>query len=464
MVLVCLVHLFLSWLGRLLEVPLFNEHISLIWPAAGFAIAVVWRFGFSFTLPIAVSIIFSTLLQNGLLANGVGIALGTVLGIALAVRCFAMKKLRFQLDSGRDLIWFLILSLGVGTLISALNGATQLWLSGDITDAVWALTLFGWWFGDSLGVLVFGIPLLCFQRSHWQFFSDWRFWLVICLSALSALLVFWSPAVFSLSPTLLFLPLLPLLWSALRQGLWAASVNVALISSLAIIGTINDRGVFAVLESTEFLVSMSSYVLILSLFSYLLVFLHQSGARTRDHINSALQGSGLGIWQFDLQKDQVQLYGQAEMMLGYQPGELGQNFASWLELVHPDDIDLVRSALRQHLKGESPLYQVELRLLHKQRHWIWVLSQGRVIEWDAKGLASQMVGSNTDISALKQADSAVSQLKDFYATVLSKVVTGVWVCDIRHRLVYVNLGLSLERIASGVVIIVTGKQIGRAHV
>ncbi|MDZ7870802.1 MAG: hypothetical protein U5L02_16650 [Rheinheimera sp.] len=36
MVLVCLFHLLLSWIG--LQVPFFNEHISLIWPATGFTI------------------------------------------------------------------------------------------------------------------------------------------------------------------------------------------------------------------------------------------------------------------------------------------------------------------------------------------------------------------------------------------------------------------------------------------
>ena len=59
MVLVCLFHLLLSWLG--LQVPFFNEHISLIWPATGFTIAVIWRLGYSYSISIAVSVILLTL-------------------------------------------------------------------------------------------------------------------------------------------------------------------------------------------------------------------------------------------------------------------------------------------------------------------------------------------------------------------------------------------------------------------
>ena len=49
---------------------------------------------------------------------------------------------------------------------------------------------------------------------------------------------------------------------------------------------------------------------------------------------------------------------------------------------------------------------------------------------------------NADISKLKQADLAVEELKDFYATVLNKVVTGVWVGNSQHQIIFANDGLA----------------------
>lgn len=439
----CLVmagHLLLSWLG--LQVPFFNEHISLVWPATGFTIAVIWRLGYRYCLPIALSVMVLTSFQGLPLAAVITLGLGSALGPALAVRCFALKKLRFQLDSPRDLLWFLFFSIGIGTLITSVNGASQLWSAGYITDVLWLSTMLAWWCGDSFGVLIFGVPLLCFQRSHWQLLSGWRFWLVLSLSGASALLVFWLPGVPDWSPTVLFIPLLLLLWTVLQLGLWAASVNIALITTLAVIGTINQRGIFIDVEPLQSLFSIGSYIVVMTVFIYLLAFLQQSNVRTRDHVNSALEGSGLGIWQWDLPLKQLRFFGQSETMLGFQTGELGGQFQDWDRLLHPDDLPLVRQAMASHLKGETAQYQIEFRMKHKTGHWVWVLSQGRVVERDTNGRASRMVGSNTDISALKQADLAVNQLKDFYATVLSKVVTGVWVSNASHQLIYVNDGLS----------------------
>lgn len=437
--LVMLVHLFLCWLG--LQVPFYNEHVSMIWPASGFALAVIWRLGYIYMLPVACSSLLLNALQNVQLATSVGFALGATLGPAIAIWLIKRRKLRSQLDTARDMGGVLLLCIGVGTLLSAFNGTLQLWLGDLVSTERLVSTFFAWWFGDSFGVLVFGIPLLICGAGHRRLLSQWRFWACLGTALLAAGLVFWSVDARRWSPTWLFLPLLPLLWSVIRLGLWPASLQIVIIAILAVTGTVQGHGIFAAVEPLTALFSISSYLITVCAFAYLLSFMHHSGMQTRDYVNSALEGSGLGIWQLDLQRDQVEFFGQAERMIGYQPGELGDGFLQWAELVHPDDAVTARQALIRHLKGETSLYQTELRLRHQAGHYVWVLSQGRVVERELDGRARRMVGSNTDISALKQADLEVSRLKDFYESVLSRVVTGVWVGDSQHRLIYVNQGI-----------------------
>lgn len=437
--LVMLSHLFLCWVG--LQVPFYNEHVSMIWPASGFALAVIWRLGYIYMLPIACSSLVLNALQNVQLATNVGFALGVTLGPALAIWLIKRRKLRSQLDTVKDMSGVLLRGIGVGTLLSAVNGTAQLWL-GDliVTDRLLS-TFLAWWFGDSFGVLVFGIPLLIWEAEHRRFLWQWRFWASLGCAVSAAGVVFWTADAGSWAPTWLFLPLLPLLWSVIRLGLWPASLQIVIIACLAVTGTVQGHGIFADAEPLAALFSISSYLITVCAFAYLLAFMHHSGSQTRDYVNSALEGSGLGIWQLDLPADQVEFFGQAERMIGYQPGELGSGFMQWASLVHPDDAGTARNALIMHLKGETSLYQTELRLRHRDGHYVWVLSQGRVVERELDGRARRMVGSNTDISALKQADLEVSRLKDFYESVLSRVVTGVWVGDSQHRLIYVNQGI-----------------------
>ncbi len=432
-------HILLSWLG--LQVPFFNHHISLIWPAIGFAIALIWRLGYFYALAVVISVVVVTTAQGLPLATSIGMALGNALGPVAAVRLLQWRNVRFQLDTPRDLGCFLLCACGVGGLITSINGAGQLWVNGLIPDPRWWSTQLAWWFGDSFGILVFGIPLLCFQRRIWRQLPLLPFALAQTLAVLTALLLFWFPVANDWPVSLLFLPWLVLSWTVLKLGQWAGSVTAAVIASLAVLGTVQGLGMFAGQEPLAALLSISTYILCICAFSYLLAFLHQAGEQTRQQVNHALEGSGLGIWQLQLQLDQIRFYGQAEAMLGYQPGELGIGFERLRDLLHPDDIQPTRQALIGHLKGDSPRYQTEFRLRHKAGHWVWVLSQGQVVEWDADGRATLLLGSNTDISALKQADLAVTELKDFYATVLSKVVTGVWVADSQHKLRYVNQGL-----------------------
>lgn len=430
----------LAWVG--LQVPRVNGQISLIWPAIGFIIAVLWRLGLWYATAIVAGVMIITQLQGLPLATSFAIAVGNAFGPALAVRLMQWRRLRFQLDSAPDMGWFLLLALGVGTTITAINGACQLWSVGLISGEQLFSTAVGWWFGDSFGVIVFGIPLLCFNFKNWREMPLSAFWQAQTAALLSAILLFTSPDASSWSPSLLFLPLLVLLWSVFALDLWATSVAVASIACTAVLGTVYGLGMFAGYDALEALFGIASYVLVISALCYLLVFLLQNAQNTRGRINFALEGSALGIWDFDLNVGRVQFYGQAEHMLGYEPGELGARFSRWADLLHPDDREAAYQALVQHLKGVTPLYQCEFRLQHKDGGYRWIFSQGRVIERDLNGRALRLVGSNADISRLKQADLAVADLKDFYATVLSKVVTGVWVCDASHQLIYVNSGLS----------------------
>lgn len=429
----------LAWIG--LQVPPLNGHVSLIWPATGFVIAVLWRLGMWYGTAIAVGVVLVTQLQHMPLATSIGVALGNTLGPALAVWMMNRRRLRFQLDSPHDMVWFLVYALGVGTVLSALNGACQLWSLGIIAGDDLFSTAVGWWFGDGFGVIVFGIPLLCFNRKSWQDMPLWLFVQAQLAAWLSAVVLFTSPDASNWSPSLLFLPLLVLLWSVFHLNLWATAVAVAIIACTAVLGTVAGLGMFAGYDPLEALFGIASYVLVISTLSYLLIFLLQNTQNTRGRINSALEGSALGIWDLDLQVGRVQFYGQAEQMLGYEPGELGARFTIWSDLLHPADRESARHALVQHLKGETPLYQCEFRLQHKDGGYRWIFSQGRVIERDFSNKALRLVGSNADISRLKQADLAVADLRDFYATILSKVVTGVWVGDASHKVIYANSGL-----------------------
>lgn len=135
-------------------------------------------------------------------------------------------------------------------------------------------------------------------------------------------------------------------------------------------------------------------------------------ARSRQHLQLALDASSLGTWDFDLRTGQVVRDDRFLAMLGYAPGELETDYASFTTLIHPDDLAGAEAAASAHFRGETAVYESEHRLRHKDGHFVWVLSVGKVVERDSAARPLRIMGSNRDITQHKRlADGTIGLLR-----------------------------------------------------
>lgn len=112
-----------------------------------------------------------------------------------------------------------------------------------------------------------------------------------------------------------------------------------------------------------------------------------------------------GTWDWDLRSGRRYLSPRWKELLGYRPDELDGVDATDSELIHPDDRDAARRALRGHLEaGER--YQVELRMRHRDGSWRWMLNRGQAVP-DTAGRPQRMVGSTADITQRRQAQAVL---------------------------------------------------------
>ena len=120
------------------------------------------------------------------------------------------------------------------------------------------------------------------------------------------------------------------------------------------------------------------------------------------------ENSGLGTWERNLQTNHTVFNEQWAAMLGYTISELTPcNHSTWKRLVHPDDRDEAVRRLTACIGGETPNYECEFRMRHKDGHWLWIRAQGRVIANDENGSALLMFGTHTDVTALKKMEFAL---------------------------------------------------------
>ena len=117
----------------------------------------------------------------------------------------------------------------------------------------------------------------------------------------------------------------------------------------------------------------------------------------------ALQGADDGLWDWDVARDRLYCSPRWKAMLGYGPAELTDAPGEWLARVHPDDRAALSQALDAHLAGTSARFEHEHRVQHRDGSYRWMLARGVAVR-DRAGHATRLVGTQTDVTARREAE------------------------------------------------------------
>ncbi|MCY0150414.1 EAL domain-containing protein [Hoeflea sp. G2-23] len=147
----------------------------------------------------------------------------------------------------------------------------------------------------------------------------------------------------------------------------------------------------------------------------------------------ALDAAGLGVWNWDLRTGRCDYSEPWCRMLGYQRSDFADDADLWLMLVHPDDRERSIRSGDLHIAGETESIETELRLRHKDGHWIWVLDRGAVVERDNAGRPLRVVGVQTDITRHKQAERNLRRVNERFRLTLAASGMGIWHFDIDRQ-------------------------------
>ena len=124
-------------------------------------------------------------------------------------------------------------------------------------------------------------------------------------------------------------------------------------------------------------------------------------------LEMALDAGEIGIWDWDMKTNETYFSDGWLRMLGYEPGEIEQNFDGWKSLVHAEDLPATLKDLTLHVEQDKP-YEVEHRLKTKSGKWRWIQSRGRVIARDKQtGEPLRMVGVHRDVQENREMRDAL---------------------------------------------------------
>lgn len=146
----------------------------------------------------------------------------------------------------------------------------------------------------------------------------------------------------------------------------------------------------------------------------------QSLESSEERLQLVLRGSRDAPWDWDLVHNDLYYSPHWWDMLGYEPNELPVGDELWESIVHPDDLTAVNQAFDDVIKGDSNTYQIEFRMLHKDGHYVPVLSRGYILR-DANGMPLRVSGTNSDLTERKQMEAAREQTLNMLQKITDRV-------------------------------------------
>ena len=161
--------------------------------------------------------------------------------------------------------------------------------------------------------------------------------------------------------------------------------------------------------------------------------------KSEERFRQAMEATNDGLWDWNVETDEMYFSPAYNRMLGYEPGKLPDHIRSWNDLIHPDDRERTVWTNENCIENKVPNFEVEFRMRAKSGEWKWILGRGRAAARSADGRAVRLIGTHVDISERKRMEEQIKLLREQeYYTLLQATMDGFWRLDASGRFLDVN--------------------------
>ena len=284
------------------------------------------------------------------------------------------------------------------------------WIAGDLKGS-YGFSWFLWWTGDAMGDLVvapfllvmFTAPLRAIVPSAKRVEALALLVLLAGVSAFVFLAGFWR------YPHLIF-PLF--IWATLRFRQVGAVTSSIVLAAIAIAGAVSGNTPLGGAGLTQVVLILEGLLAAITISVLILGAVIAERADAEERLAEAQEVAHVGSWSWDIDTDRATWSAELYRLYGITE-DTPMTYGSFLDTIHPDDRDRLRSAIDQALADTMP-FAVDHRTITPDGHVRWLHSRGRVI-LEASGKPTGMLGTGQDITERKQLD----QLRDSILSAVS---------------------------------------------
>ncbi|MDP2384081.1 MAG: PAS domain S-box protein [Nitrospirota bacterium] len=148
----------------------------------------------------------------------------------------------------------------------------------------------------------------------------------------------------------------------------------------------------------------------------------------------ALQGSNDGIWDWNISTGEVFFSPRWKALRGFDDHEITNHVDEWQCRIHPEDLERVLRSLDAYLTKQASEFCEEYRVQRKDGSYMWILDRGAAL-WADDGTALRMAGSESDITARKQAEDTLRDSEARSRSIVETALDAIIAIDMDGRIV-----------------------------
>ncbi|MBE9205699.1 PAS domain-containing protein [Nostoc sp. LEGE 06077] len=165
-------------------------------------------------------------------------------------------------------------------------------------------------------------------------------------------------------------------------------------------------------------------------------------AKSEEQQRLTLEFTHIGIWDWNLQTQEVIWNEQIYRLLGLDPEKSTAQYQLWNDAIHPEDLERIEQAVFQALT-EHTNFEAEYRVILPNGEIRWLLGKGQGI-YDKVGQPMRMLGVIIDISDRKLAQDKLKQAELRYRTVVEQIPGVVYTSPISDSLEFAYISPQIQ--------------------
>ena len=152
----------------------------------------------------------------------------------------------------------------------------------------------------------------------------------------------------------------------------------------------------------------------------------------------ALEATSEGLWDLNLVTSKIKYNPHWVAMMGYSQEDVRAMDDFREATIHPDDLDRFREAMSACLEGKTPVYECEIRMRTREGAYRHILDRGKIVERDANGAPTRMVGTFSDITPRKNMENDLRRKEEQYRQLVDNANDVIYETDATGIIRFVN--------------------------